>query len=129
MQLVLQRLRKVDDVRLGTTVGAVQEIRRKSYHRGNVDQQAVLASDKRRQRRKGQPSQRGDIQVDHRLQIVDLRIEKLARSAQAGMVDQCCNRGVIAEPLRCALNVFLLRQIGGNPLDPGAGGLQSRGSF
>ena len=50
---VLQRLRKVHDIRLGATVGAVQEVGRKGHNRGNVDQQTVLARHEARQRGKG----------------------------------------------------------------------------
>ena len=52
-----------------------------------------------------------------------------ACAAQAGVVNQRSDCGVGAQPLGHAPNVFLLRQVGRDRLDPAAGGLQSRGNF
>src|ERR1700722_2723473 len=128
-QFVLQRLRKVHDIRLGAAVCAVQKVGRKSNDGGNVDQQTVLACHKTRQGGKGQPRQSGDIQIDYRFEIVDVRIEKFPCAAEAGVVYQRSDCGVGAQTLGDAANIFRLRQVGSDRFDSATGGLQSCGNF
>src|ERR1700722_8786338 len=79
---------EAEDVRLRGAVYAVQVLHGDGHRRGDVDDGALAARHEGRSGGVGQASEGGDVQIDHRLHLVDVSLQDRGDGAGAGVVDQ-----------------------------------------
>ena len=69
----------------------------------------------------GEARESGDVQLDHVVHVVDVRIDQLGGAAEAGIVDQRGDAAVGTQALLDALEVGLHGQVGGQDFGLAAG--------
>ncbi|KTT92300.1 hypothetical protein NS44R_14700, partial [Mammaliicoccus sciuri] len=120
LQLVLQRVRQRQHEGLAAAVDAVEQLRLHADHRGDVDDGAAAARDESRHRGIGQAHQRIDIERDHVAHLVDFGCEPRRGGADAGIVHQHADAGIVAQNGFDPRHVTALAEVGGNDLDRSA---------
>ena len=120
-ELVNERMREREHEGLRGAVDAVQAFRRDRDDRRNIDDRAGAAGDKARDHRIRQPCQRGDVETDHVLHLVDVGSQQRCGGANTSVVDEQGDFGVGLQDVLHAPEVGRGREVGFDRLHLSAG--------
>jgi len=87
-ELVVQRMAQPKDKGLAGAVHAIEPPRRDADHRCDVDDRSRATRDEGGGHGISQPRERGDVKRDHRLHLVNVRVQKRRAGGHAGIVDE-----------------------------------------
>src|SRR6202042_846760 len=121
LDLVVEGLGEIEHECLGAAVDAVEQLRVERNDGRDVDDEPLRARDETGQSRGGEARQRGDVQLDHVVHLVDVGIDQLGDTAEAGVVDQGGDAAVRTQALFYTLEVGSDGEVGGQSVSLAAG--------
>ena len=96
-QILLQRVAEAQDIGFRGAVDAIEVLDRDGHRRRDVDDGTLAAGHEGGGHCIGQAGQGSDVDVDHRLHRVDVGLQDRGDRADAGIVDQHGDAGIVAE--------------------------------
>ena len=116
-KFMMERLAEGQHERFACAIDPVQRFWRDRHGRSDVDDGAAASRDEAGRRSVGQPGERADIEADHLIHLLDVRIEERCRCADAGIVHQQRNACIRAQRRLDPGKIRLVVEIGRDRLD------------
>src|SRR5258708_40032095 len=107
LDLVVEGLGEIDHECFGAAVNSVEQLGAESGDRSDINDEPFGALEQAGQSRGGKSCQSGDVQLDHIVHVVDVRIDQLGYAAKACIIHQRGDSAVRTQALLDAFEVGL----------------------